>query len=131
MGNSVNIRRMKSAGVAVVETVPHHDQRGAFERLYCERALSSLVYDRRGLQINHPRTAAVGAIRGMHYQRSPNAEVKLVRFLRGRVWDVAVDLRSGHDDPRIGIDWPLPVAELSPRDMNRPLGAPDFHGMRI
>ena len=45
-------------------------------------------------QINHS-DSAVGAVRGLHFQRPPHAEMKLVRCLRGRVWDVAVDLRAG------------------------------------
>jgi dTDP-4-dehydrorhamnose 3,5-epimerase len=45
------------------------------------------------VQINHSRTTATGAVRGLHYQCPPHAEMKLVRCLRGAVWDVAVDLR--------------------------------------
>src|SRR3546814_6280440 len=47
------------------------------------------------VQINHSRTTMVGAVRGMHFQSAPHAEMKLVRCLKGRVWDVAVDLRAG------------------------------------
>lgn len=82
-------------GVFVVETTPHADARGAFSRLYCEREIQHVVGARRIVQINHSRTLAVGAVRGLHYQRAPHAEMKLVRCLKGRVWDVAVDLRSG------------------------------------
>ena len=82
------------SGVMLVETTPHIDPRGAFARLYCEHELASLIGNRRIAQINHSRTSSVGAIRGMHYQRPPHAEMKLVRCLKGRVWDVAVDLRT-------------------------------------
>lgn len=82
-------------GVMLVETTPHIDPRGAFARLYCEHELTSVIGNRRIVQINHSRTAAVGAIRGMHYQHPPHAEMKLVRCIKGRVWDVAVDLRAG------------------------------------
>jgi dTDP-4-dehydrorhamnose 3,5-epimerase len=93
-------RKMKShptslAGVAVVETTPRYDHRGAFARLYCDDELSTIIGHRRIVQINHSRTHIVGAVRGMHYQHSPHAEMKLVRCLKGRVWDVAVDLRAG------------------------------------
>ena len=47
------------------------------------------------LQVNLSRTEAVGTVRGLHLQAHPHSEAKLVRCLRGRVWDVAVDLRSG------------------------------------
>ncbi len=81
-------------GLMVVETTPHFDPRGAFARLYCERELSSLVQHRRIAQVNYSRTARVGAVRGMHFQHPPYAEMKLVRCIKGRVWDVAVDLRK-------------------------------------
>jgi dTDP-4-dehydrorhamnose 3,5-epimerase-like enzyme len=58
-------------------------------------------------------TKTVGAIRGLHYQAPPHSEAKLVRCLRGRVWDVAVDLRS--DSPTYG-QWH--GAELSPEKAN-------------
>lgn len=83
------------AGVVVVQGRPHIDHRGAFMRLYCEQELGSILGGRRVVQINHSRTATIGAVRGMHYQRPPHAEMKLVRCIRGRVWDVAVDLRRG------------------------------------
>lgn len=81
-------------GLFVVETSSHIDRRGAFSRLYCEKELAEVVGQRRILQINHSRTATVGAVRGLHFQRSPYAEMKLVRCLKGQVWDVAVDLRK-------------------------------------
>ena len=64
-------------------------------RLYCEKELSSVIGDRRIVQINFSQTNAVGAVRGMHFQRSPFAEMKLIRCIKGCVWDVAVDLRTG------------------------------------
>ena len=46
-------------------------------------------------QINHTHTKRSGTMRGLHYQKSPHSEMKLVSCLRGAVWDVAVDIRSG------------------------------------
>lgn len=83
------------AGVSVVNTQTFKDHRGAFARLFCEQELAALIGNRHIIQVNHSRTSAVGAVRGLHFQYAPNAEMKLVRCLRGRVWDVAVDLRSG------------------------------------
>jgi dTDP-4-dehydrorhamnose 3,5-epimerase len=82
-------------GVFVVETTSFSDKRGVFSRLYCESELSEIVRARRIVQINHSRTALAGALRGMHFQPPPHAETKFVRCLRGCVFDVAVDLRSG------------------------------------
>jgi len=83
------------SGVMVVESTPFVDHRGAFSRLYCAKELSGIIGNRRIVQINHSCTSTVGAVRGMHYQRPPHAEMKLVRCLKGRVWDVTVDLRAG------------------------------------
>jgi dTDP-4-dehydrorhamnose 3,5-epimerase len=91
----VKVSATRLAGVHVVETAPFEDHRGAFARLYCEQELAAVIGARRIVQINHSRTAAAGAVRGMHCQRPPHAEMKLVRCLRGRVWDVALDLRAG------------------------------------
>lgn len=79
----------------MVESEPYTDHRGAFARLFCERTLAAVIGERHIVQINHSRTTAVGAVRGMHFQHPPHAEMKLVRCLRGRVWDVVVDLRAG------------------------------------
>jgi dTDP-4-dehydrorhamnose 3,5-epimerase len=91
----VKIMQTALPGVVVVETTPFADHRGAFACLYDERDLACVIGARRIAQINHSRTSAVGAVRGMHFQYPPHAEMKLVRCLRGRVWDVAVDLRAG------------------------------------
>jgi dTDP-4-dehydrorhamnose 3,5-epimerase len=83
------------AGLHLAESVPVADNRGALTRFYCERELSAALGPRCIVQINHTRTHVVGAIRGMHLQRPPHAEMKFVRCVKGRVWDVAVDLRAG------------------------------------
>lgn len=83
------------AGVVMVETAFLFDHRGGFARFFCERELMPVLGERRIVQINYSRTSVVGTVRGMHYQCPPHAEMKLIRCLRGRVWDVAVDLRAG------------------------------------
>jgi len=82
------------AGVTVAETSRIGDQRGTFSRLFCAQELAPVLGDRQIVQINHSKTSQAGAVRGMHYQHAPQAEMKLVRCLKGRVWDVAVDLRK-------------------------------------
>lgn len=82
-------------GLSVVETTPHMDSRGQFARLFCDSELGILMGSRKIVQINHSRTTVVGAVRGMHFQLPPHAEMKMVRCLKGRVWDVALDLRRG------------------------------------
>ena len=81
------------ADVHVIETTPVTDQRGSFARLYCEQA--PVLRGRHIVQVNHAKTAKEGAVRGFHFQRPPHAEMKFVRCLRGRIWDIALDLRAG------------------------------------
>lgn len=79
----------------LVETEARIDHRGAFARLYCQDELQSIIGSRKIVQINLSCTHAVGAVRGLHYQQPLYAEMKLVRCLKGKVLDVAVDLRTG------------------------------------
>lgn len=89
----MNLLPTRLTDLYVAESGRHADHRGAFARLYCERELASLIGERRIVQINHSRTTSVGVVRGLHFQYPPYAEMKLVRCIRGRVWDVVVDLR--------------------------------------
>ena len=91
----MKITAMDIDGLTVVENRPFTDDRGTFTRLFCSAELSGIIGRRHIAQINRSRTPAAGAVRGLHYQRPPYAEMKLVRCLKGRVWDVAVDLRAG------------------------------------
>lgn len=91
----MNITETPLADLKVVRSAPHRDERGVFTRLYCARELQSLIGHRQIAQINYSRTSHAGAVRGMHFQRPPHAEMKMIRCLRGRAWDVAVDLRTG------------------------------------
>jgi dTDP-4-dehydrorhamnose 3,5-epimerase len=151
------------------------DKRGRFKRNYCRQVFGEAGLMTSIAQVNHSITLGRGTIRGLHYQRAPHAEDKLVTCTYGRVYDVAVDLRpqsptyrrwaaveldetvayyipkgcahgfqaltdEAHlvylhseyyapaaeggvrfDDPAIGVDWPLPPANLSDRDLSFPL----------
>lgn len=171
----------------VLETQKFEDDRGAFTRLFCDNQLKPIVGNRTIVQINHSITEKVGSLRGLHFQYMPYTEMKLVRCLKGKVWDVAVDLRSNsntykrwyaqelspkngfmmiipegfahgfqvlesgsellyfhtgfynskseggirYDDPELGIDWPLPIADISVRDSNHPYIDSHFSGIRL
>jgi dTDP-4-dehydrorhamnose 3,5-epimerase len=82
------------ADLKIVQSCPYRDDRGAFLRLFCAQELEPVLGHRQIVQINQSRTTSVGAVRGMHFQFPPHAEMKMVRCIRGRVWDVAVDLRA-------------------------------------
>lgn len=172
-------------GLVMVGTTSVKDFRGQFYRAFCDQELKPLLQGRSIRQVNLSQTTAVGALRGLHFQTPPAAEMKLIRCLRGRVWDVGVDLRQHsstflqwigvelspnsqqmvvipegcahgfqvlepesellylhtaayspsaergcrYDDPRLNIDWPLDVTEISQRDLSHPRLAEDFMGI--
>lgn len=71
------------------------DARGFFSEVWNARAMREAGLDVVFVQDNHSYSAAAGTVRGLHYQRPPNAQGKLVRVARGAVLDVAVDVRVG------------------------------------
>ena len=83
------------AGLWLGHSLPHQDSRGSFGRLFCSAALAPALGGKAIVQINQAVTHAAGTVRGLHFQHAPHAETKMVRCLRGRVWDVALDLRAG------------------------------------
>jgi dTDP-4-dehydrorhamnose 3,5-epimerase len=80
-------------GVVLVDIEAHSDERGSFARLHCPNEFSAAGYPFIGVQTSISRNARTGTLRGLHYQPAPHAETKLVRAVRGRIFDVAVDLR--------------------------------------
>ncbi|HZQ46335.1 MAG TPA: dTDP-4-dehydrorhamnose 3,5-epimerase [Verrucomicrobiae bacterium] len=96
----------KLAGAFIVEPEPHEDARGFFARTFCAREFAkqglASVFVQSSVSFNHKR----GTLRGLHYQKPPAGEVKLVRCTAGAVYDVIVDLRS--DSPtylqHIGVE---------------------------
>jgi len=83
------------AGLKLVERRRLGDARGFLSRLFCAEELAAAGWNQPIVQINHTYTARCGTVRGMHFQRPPYAEMKLVNCIRGEVWDVAVDVRAG------------------------------------
>lgn len=83
------------AGVYVVDAEPHVDSRGTVSRLYCRETFESLGLDLEPAQTSLSINPVRGTLRGLHYQRSPHEEAKLVSCAAGSLFDVAVDLRRG------------------------------------
>src|SRR5262245_13736639 len=84
---------LKDARLVLLE--PARDDRGFFARTFCVDEFSA-----HGLEISYPQhsislSSRRGTVRGMHYQRTPHGEVKLVRCLKGAIWDVIIDIRQG------------------------------------
>src|ERR1051326_2433701 len=82
-------------GAYLVRLSPYKDERGEFSRIYCANEFRIPYLNKPLLQINHSMNREKGTIRGMHFQHPPQSEVKIIRCLKGRVYDVMVDLREG------------------------------------
>ena len=80
-------------GAWLIELTPVKDERGAFMRTFCEREFGDNGLETRFVQHSLSINTRKGTLRGMHFQRAPHEEVKLVRCQRGAVWDVIIDLR--------------------------------------
>src|SRR5690242_8726276 len=83
------------AGVHLIELEPRGDERGFFARAFCTTELQDQGLVGHVAQANDSFSAEAGTLRGMHYQLPPSAEVKIVRCIRGSLWDVVLDLRPG------------------------------------
>ena len=174
------------SGVYLIEVEKRGDDRGFFARTFCRREFAERGLTPDIVQVNISMTRKRGALRGLHFQHPPHAEDKTVRCLKGRVFDVAVDLRPDspthgrwqhaildgeernmihipkgcahgfqtltedvemlylhsefycpsaegglrYDSPALGIDWPLPVCEVSNRDRSLPLFDETFEGLQ-
>lgn len=184
-GNRFAIEPTPIAGVYSVTRRRLADERGFLSRLFEPDELALAGWRGPIAQINETGTIRAGTVRGLHFQRPPHAEMKLVSCLCGRILDVAVDLRKasptylrsvamelsqengrallipegcahgfqaltddvrmiylhsapyaaayedGLDalDPALGIQWPLPVVNRSPRDETLPRIGPGFEGV--
>jgi dTDP-4-dehydrorhamnose 3,5-epimerase len=106
------------AGVVVVDLEPVADERGAFARLHCPDAFAAAGHPFEPAQTSLSRNPHLGTLRGMHYQPAPHGETKLVRCIRGRIFDVAVDLRPTSPTHRrwaaAELSWDIGRALLIP-----------------
>ena len=180
-------RETKLPGAYIIEPEPSRDERGFFARTFCRREFAAIGHHQEFVQFNHSYTRQEGTVRGLHYQAPPHAEIKLIRCIRGKIFDVIVDIRRGsrtflehisvelsernqkmiyvpkgfahgfqtleadvellyhhtayyapesegglrYDDPRLGIQWPLPVMGLSDKDQAHPHIERHFSGLQL
>ena len=122
---SVTTWRMKVTerrfrGVFEVRLEPRWDARGSFMRTYDADLLGVAGVDRPWVQENQSRNVRQGIVRGLHFQFPPHAETKLVRCIRGSIFDVFVDLRSG--SPTFGPWDGLVLSEEKPSMVLIPKG---------
>ena len=82
-------------GAYLIDLEKRGDDRGFFARAFCEKEFGGHELATCFVQVNDSLSAIKGTLRGMHYQLAPKAEVKLVRCIRGALYDVILDLRAG------------------------------------
>jgi dTDP-4-dehydrorhamnose 3,5-epimerase len=92
----------KLSGSYVIDINPMEDERGWFARYYCKNEFKQIGHQKEWVQLNHSFTKHKSSIRGMHYQLPPFSEIKLVRCIRGIVFDVIIDLRK---DSATFLQW--------------------------
>jgi len=92
---SFRLTELPLGGALLVESERLGDDRGCFARLFCQRELEPFLGGRTIAQSNYSFSKLKGTVRGLHFQRPPAAEIKLVRCIQGSFFDVMVDLRRG------------------------------------
>ncbi|MFR9620596.1 MAG: dTDP-4-dehydrorhamnose 3,5-epimerase [Rikenellaceae bacterium] len=106
-------------GVVIIEPRIFSDDRGYFYESFSQREFSEKVCDTVFVQDNQSKSS-YGVLRGLHFQKAPHAQSKLVRVLKGRVVDVAVDIRKG--SPTYGKHVAVELTEDNHRQLFIPRG---------
>jgi dTDP-4-dehydrorhamnose 3,5-epimerase len=91
----MDLRRLSIPDVLVLKPRRHADDRGYFMESYSRAAMATLGLEPVFVQDNLSLSRQVGTLRGLHYQRPPKAQAKLIQVIQGRILDVAVDVRRG------------------------------------
>ncbi|GAB3453075.1 dTDP-4-dehydrorhamnose 3,5-epimerase [Insolitispirillum peregrinum] len=122
---SIEVVSLAIPDVKVIKARKIGDHRGFFSETYNKKAFAEAGIDLDFVQDNHSHSSEVGTVRGLHYQAAPHAQNKLVRVLKGRILDVAVDIRRS--SPTFG-QWV--AAEISAAEWNQILVPVGFaHGV--
>lgn len=123
----MNIIKTEIEGLVILEPKIFSDSRGYFFESYSKRELDeALGYEVNFVQDNQSKSSR-GVVRGLHFQRPPYAQAKLVRCIKGRVLDVAVDLRK--DSPTFGKYVAVELTEDNNRQFFVPRGF--AHGFSV
>ena len=122
----MNIIKTDIPEVVVVEPKVFGDNRGYFFESFSERDFAAAVREVRFVQDNES-LSCYGVVRGLHFQKPPHAQSKLVRVVKGRVLDVAVDIRKG--SPTFGKHVAVELSEENRRQMFIPRGF--AHGFAV
>lgn len=108
------------AGAYLIDLEKKGDDRGFFARAFCEIEFSKEGLVGRFCQVNNSLSAEKGTLRGMHYQLPPRAETKIVRCIRGSLFDMILDLRK--DSPTFGHSFGAELSAENRRMMYVPKG---------
>ncbi len=90
----MKIKPLEIDGAFLLEQEPFIDNRGSFARQFCKKELAAAGIDFDIKQCNVSTNYRAGVLRGMHYQKEPYPEIKMVSCFRGAIYDVIVDLRE-------------------------------------
>jgi dTDP-4-dehydrorhamnose 3,5-epimerase len=116
----MRIHKTKLEGAQLIELEPVSDNRGFFVRTFCEREFAAHGLHTSFVQHSTSHTAARGSIRGMHFQRAPASEVKVVSCLKGAIYDVVIDLRAS--SPTLGCWQSFELSASNRRRLYIPIG---------
>lgn len=116
----VGIERLSIPGPLLVQTRRFEDARGFFTETYNARAFAEAGIPSVFVQDNHSLSREKGTVRGLHFQRPPHAQEKLVRVAKGRILDVVVDIRKG--SPRYGNHVAVELTDNDGRQLYVPEG---------
>lgn len=122
----MNVIKTEISGVVIIEPRIFGDSRGYFFESFSERDFCTEVKEVKFVQDNESRSC-YGVIRGLHFQKPPHAQSKLVRVVKGRVLDVAVDVRKG--SPTFGKHVAVELTEDNHRQFFIPRGF--AHGFAV
>ncbi len=122
----MNVIRTDIEGLAIIEPRVFEDSRGYFFESFSERDFAENVAPVKFVQDNESRSS-YGVVRGLHFQKPPHSQAKLVRVVKGRVLDVAVDLRVG--SPTYGKYHAVELTEENRRQFFIPKGF--AHGFSV
>ena len=122
----IKVTKCPIPGLYVIEPTVHGDHRGYFMETYNLRDMQEQGLDMVFVQDNQSRSS-YGVVRGLHFQRPPHAQAKLVRVVKGKVLDVAVDLRN--DSPTFGKYVAVELSDENHRQVFIPKGF--AHGFSV
>lgn len=113
-------------GLIIIEPTVYGDSRGYFMESYSKKIFQELIGDIDFVQENESKSK-YGVVRGLHFQKEPYAQSKLVRVVKGAVWDIAVDIRN--DSPTFGQHLAIELSEENKRQLFIPKGF--AHGFSV